>query len=181
MHSGGVSGPYQSGRQIRSACGISSPRHLVAMSSFSRASAQKRSLQSGQSSRCHSRVSHIGGDNSPSISAHSRARTTTHLGSTGGVSGGRSFISSVSDDAAVGRLYFSQAEQCNRRRRKKLPTDCRCNPLSFRKLKSERLFGYLARRSGNRAPPHGAPGEEPAREFVQAVDARGWRRQKRPR
>ena len=97
----------------------------------------------------------------------------------GGVSGGRSFISSVSDDAAIGRS--SQAEQCNRRRRKKLPSDCRFNPLSLGKLKSERLFGYLARRSGNRAPPHGAPGEEPAREFVQAVDARGWRRQKRPR
>ena len=31
-------------------------------------------------------------------------------------------------------------------------------------LTSGRLFGYLARRPGNRALPHGAPGEELARD-----------------
>jgi hypothetical protein len=40
---------------------------------------------------------------------------------------------------------------------------CRRRPLPLKKLTSGRLFGYLARRPGNRAPPHGAPGEEQAR------------------
>ena len=150
------------------------------MSSFSRASAQNsifaiRAVVEVPQQSFTYRQGQLSVDQRPQSRADNRTLGIDRR------SFGRSFISSVSDDAAIGRLYFSQAKQCNRRRRKKLPTDCRFDPLSFRKLKSERLFGYLARRSGNRAPPHGAPGEESAREFVQAVDARGWRRQKRPR
>ncbi len=48
------------------------------------------------------------------------------------------------------------------------PSEHRSNlsafPIILELLKSGRLFGYLARRPGNRAPPHGAPGEEPARD-----------------
>lgn len=60
----------------------------------------------------------------------------------------------------------------NRRRRRPGATDDRIDgrpvlsgsSLTLESLTSGRPFGYLARRPGNRAPPHGAPGEEPARD-----------------
>lgn len=46
-------------------------------------------------------------------------------------------------------------------------------PYPRRQLTSGRLFGYLARRPGNRAPPHGAPGEERARQCKRWASERG--------
>ena len=57
-----------------------------------------------------------------------------------------------------------------------LDTTCRTRRISFEKLKSGRLFGYLARRPGNRATTARCPRGRAGTHGVQVVGARPWYR-----
>jgi hypothetical protein len=109
LPTGGPVHRYLSGRQRRNRFGALSPPHLVAMSNFSRASRLNWSMHPSQSSRCRSRVSHIAGEHSPSISVHRRTRTTAHVGTARGFSGWRSVIS-----RHPGRRHPARSAPCAR-------------------------------------------------------------------